>query len=174
MNSKHAARGTLGVAHAKRNIALARKCNKLLFRPRCFFHISFHPVFSHAGNAPIPQPLGMRGPDSNVPSSWPERGVFSCSTFLRFLTVSKLPRFCILSLFTLSWCSLSRSAALSLCSSVALFFPLPVQERLVVHSPLARFFDVRLPHWGFGAVAPPVPAEYFTFRCGGKKRGTQV
>ena len=50
-DSKHAARVTLGVAHARRNIALARKCNELLLRSRYFFHIWFHHVFSHEGNA---------------------------------------------------------------------------------------------------------------------------
>ena len=45
------------------------------------------------------------------------------------------------------------------------FLPLPVQQRLVVHSPLAGFFDVRLPHWGFGAVAPPFPAESVVLFC---------
>ena len=44
------ARVTLGVAHAG-NIALARKCNELLLPSKCLFHISFHHVFSNAGNA---------------------------------------------------------------------------------------------------------------------------
>ena len=49
--SKHAARVTLGVAHAKKNIALARRCNELLCRLKCNVHLSAHHVFRHAGNA---------------------------------------------------------------------------------------------------------------------------
>ena len=38
-DSKHAARVTIGVAHAVRTIALARTCNELLLRLKCIFHI---------------------------------------------------------------------------------------------------------------------------------------
>ena len=39
-DSKHAARVTIAVAHAKRNIALARTCDELLLRLKCNFHAS--------------------------------------------------------------------------------------------------------------------------------------
>ena len=65
-DSKHAASVTLGVAHAKRNITLARTCNELLLRLKCNFHVSAHHVFGHAGNAgnecaDVAASLGMRG-----------------------------------------------------------------------------------------------------------------
>ena len=44
-DSKHAARVTIGIAHAKINIALARTCNELLFQLKCNFHVSAHHVF---------------------------------------------------------------------------------------------------------------------------------
>ena len=50
-DSKHAARVTLGVAHAKNNIALACTWNTLLLHLECKFHFSANHVFSHAGNA---------------------------------------------------------------------------------------------------------------------------
>ena len=78
-DSKHAARVTLGVAHAKRNIELARRCNELLVRLKCNIHVSAHHVFGHAGNAGNEcadvASLGMRGfiSENNVPLFWPER-----------------------------------------------------------------------------------------------------
>ena len=48
-DSKHAARVTLGVAHAQRNIALAQKYNELVLRSKGM-RISSHHVFSHAVN----------------------------------------------------------------------------------------------------------------------------
>ena len=39
-NSKHAARVTLGVDHARRNIASARQCIELLLRSKCLFSVS--------------------------------------------------------------------------------------------------------------------------------------
>ena len=83
-DSKHAARVTLGVAHAQRNIALARRCNELLLRLKCNFHISAHHVFSDAGNAgnqcaDVAASPGMRSfiSENNVPVLWPERGFFA-------------------------------------------------------------------------------------------------
>ena len=92
-DSKHAARVTLGVAHARRNISLARKCNDLVLRSMRLSHITFHYVFCHAGNADnecadTAASLGMKGfaSDSNVSSFCPER-FFSCSFEIpRFLT----------------------------------------------------------------------------------------
>ena len=87
-DSKHAARATLGVAHAKRNIALARRCNELLLRLKCTFHISALHVFSNAGNAgtecaDVAASLGMRGflSENNVPVLWPEKGFFAQRLF---------------------------------------------------------------------------------------------
>ena len=57
----------------KRNIELARRCNELLVRLKCKFHLSVHHVFSHAGNAwnecADAASLGMRGfiSEANVP-----------------------------------------------------------------------------------------------------------
>ena len=50
-DSKHAARVVLGVAHGKKNIALANKCNDLVLRSKGRFRMSVHHVFRHAGNA---------------------------------------------------------------------------------------------------------------------------
>ena len=94
--SKHAASVTLGVAHARRNIARARMCHMLLMRSRHRFHTSFHDVFIHVGNAgnecaDSATSLGMRGlvSVSNVPSFWP-KGVFRVQhLFLRSLTASR-------------------------------------------------------------------------------------
>ena len=101
--SKFAAPVTLGVAHARRNFASARKCNELLMRSKLLFLVSFHHVFSHAGNAgnecaDSAASLGMRGlvSVSNVPSFWPERRFLRAAPFLRSLTVSpRLPKFCL-------------------------------------------------------------------------------
>ena len=74
-DSKHAARVTLGVAHAKRNIALSRTCNELLSRLKCNFRDSAHHVFGLAGSAgnecaDAAASLGMRGliSETNDPS----------------------------------------------------------------------------------------------------------
>ena len=84
LDSKHAARVILGVAHAQRNIAQARKCHELLLRLKCFLHISFHPVLSPAGNvgnecADIAASLGIKSiiSESDVSTFWPDR--FFCA-----------------------------------------------------------------------------------------------
>ena len=91
---KHAARVTLGVVHAKRNIALARRRKGLLLRLKCNFHVSAHHVFGHAGHAgnecaDVAASLGMRGliSENNVPLFFGLREVFLCKAFLRSLTV---------------------------------------------------------------------------------------
>ena len=43
-----------------------------------------------------------------------------------------------------------------------------------MHCPLARFIYVRLPHFGFRRSRPTHSNRILTFRCGDKKRGTQV
>ena len=87
-DSKHAARVTVGTAHAKKNLSLARTCNELLLRLTCNFHVSVHHVSGHAGNtgdecADAAASLGMRGFVSvnNVPVFWPERGLFGQRLF---------------------------------------------------------------------------------------------
>ena len=82
-DSKNAVRVTIGTAHAKKNISLARTCNELLLRLKCNFHVSAHDVYGHAGNtdnecADAAASFGMRGfvSDNNVPVFWPERGLF--------------------------------------------------------------------------------------------------
>ena len=65
-DSQHADRVTLGVAHAKKHIALARTCNEHSLRLKCKFHVSTHHVFGHAGNAgnecaDVAASLGLRG-----------------------------------------------------------------------------------------------------------------
>ena len=52
-DSKHAARVSLGVAHAKRNTTLASNRNELIVRTKGKFDISVHHVFGHASNAGI-------------------------------------------------------------------------------------------------------------------------
>ena len=81
-DSKHAARVAPGVARARRNIALANKCNDLVLRWKGKFH-TVHHVFGHAGNAgnecaDSAASLGLRGfvSEDNVPSFWPDRRFF--------------------------------------------------------------------------------------------------
>ena len=50
VGSKHAARVTIGTAHAEKIISFARTCNELLLRLKCNFHVSAHHVYGHAGN----------------------------------------------------------------------------------------------------------------------------
>ena len=82
-DSKHAARVTVGTAHAKKNLSLARTCNELFLRLTCNFHVSAHHVHGHARNtvnecADAAASLGMRGFVSvnNFRVFWPERGLF--------------------------------------------------------------------------------------------------
>ena len=82
-HSKHAVRVTIGVAHAKKNIALARTCNELLLRLKCNFHVPAHLVVGHAGIAgnecaDTATSLGMRRfiSENNVPNFWSERCLF--------------------------------------------------------------------------------------------------
>ena len=42
---------TLGIAHARRSMALLRKCNEVSMRSKHLSHFTSHHVFSHAGNA---------------------------------------------------------------------------------------------------------------------------
>ena len=60
------ARVALGVAHARRNSALARRCLEFLLLLKCKFHIPVHRVCSHAVNAGnecayFAASLGMKG-----------------------------------------------------------------------------------------------------------------
>ena len=50
-DSKHAARVALCVHHARKNIALANRCNDLFLRSKGKFHVTVHHVFGHAGTA---------------------------------------------------------------------------------------------------------------------------
>ena len=50
-DSKRASRVTFGVAHSRRNISSASRCNDLVLRSKEKFYISIHHVFGHAGNA---------------------------------------------------------------------------------------------------------------------------
>ena len=79
-DSIHAARFVLGVAHARKNIALANRCSDLVFRCKDKFHVTVHHVFGHAGNvvnecADCAASLGSRGLVShdNLPSRLPGR-----------------------------------------------------------------------------------------------------
>ena len=84
-DSKHAARVTPGVAHAKSYIALPRRCSELLVRLKCNIH-AFCPSFfykSLAGNAgnecaDVAASLGMRGfiSDQQRSSSFGLREIF--------------------------------------------------------------------------------------------------
>ena len=62
-DSKHAARVARGVAHARRNIILAFRCNDSVLRSKDKFYISIHHVFGHAGNecADTAAPFGTKG-----------------------------------------------------------------------------------------------------------------
>ena len=79
---------TLGVARARKNIASARKCNELSMRSRHRFRISFHHVFSHAGNAgnvcsDSAASLGLRGlvSDTNVQNFLAGKAVLCAGLF---------------------------------------------------------------------------------------------
>ena len=68
------------LAHARKNITLANRCNDLVLRSKGTFHITVHHVFGHAGNAgnecaDCAASFGLRGHVSrdNIPSLWPDR-----------------------------------------------------------------------------------------------------
>ena len=87
VSSQHATRVALGVAHARRNIALASSCSDLILRAKGKFYISIIHVFGHAGKpgnecADIAASFGMNGfiSECNVSSSFGLPSNFWCNT----------------------------------------------------------------------------------------------
>ena len=148
-DSKRTARVALGFTHARRNIALAHNCNELVSRSKCNFHVSVHHVFGHAGKAgnecaDIAESMGMESfiSESNVLSWWPTR-LFHLQRLL------SVPR-CLSGVAGVLHSIVAGIAVgIALCLFQLFFFS---------QKPLVGFFDVRLPHLIFVAVAPPIPA----------------
>ena len=91
-NSKHAARVTLGVDHAQRNIASARQCIAVLLRSKCLFSVSRFIMFLAMrvilglGAVAAPVPAECLRPDVVARNEAP-----SISRFIMFLAVRVMP-----------------------------------------------------------------------------------
>ena len=106
-DSKHAARVTIDVAHAKKNIVLARRCNELV-ASEVHFHISAHHHFSHVGNvgnegADVAASLGMRGLISENNISICRLEIFIQRLLMSFTVSPKLLCVCTPYSFSCSW-----------------------------------------------------------------------
>ena len=168
-DSKSAARVALGFTHARRNIALLHNCNELVSRSKCNFRISVHHVFRPAGKArngcaDIAASLGMRGfiSESNVLSCWPTRH-FHVQRLLRVsCCLSGSPRSCTVLLL--------ESQSEHHFASCSCFF----SETSCCTQSAFGVFRCPTPSSGFRRSWRTRSNRMLTFRCGGKKRGTQM